>query len=454
MICNNAMHLKLFSFLLLIFGVNASLGAQAIPVKVVQTEAGQWQLLRDGQPYFIQGAGGHTNLDELQAIGGNSFRTWSTDNALEILDEAHRRGFTVMMGLWVQHERHGFDYDNEAAVAKQLANFRAVVTQLKDHPALLMWSVGNEVDLQYTNTKVWYAVNDIAKMIHEVDPNHPTCTVTAGLDEAEVKLIQERAPHIDIYGINTYGDLLSVKANLRKFGWNGPYIITEWGPNGHWEVAKTSWGAPIEQSSHEKAESYKSRYEQGILADLNYCLGSYVFLWGFKQETTSTWYGLFLDSGESSPAVDELARFWTGDYPMNRAPILTGAKLDSRPKGSEVILTADDSYEAQVACTDPDGDSIKYKWEILRESTDIKSGGDAEKRPEGMTGLIQRRKKNTVRFRAPREEGPYRLFIYAFDGQGHVAYLNIPFYVSPRPADSEQSRFIQFRAIEMDSFTP
>ena len=30
-------------------------------------------------------------------------------------------------------------------------------------------------------------------MIHEVDPNHPTNTVTAGLDAKEVELIMDRA---------------------------------------------------------------------------------------------------------------------------------------------------------------------------------------------------------------------------------------------------------------------
>ena len=73
-------------------------------------------------------------------------------------------------------------------------------------------------------------------MIHEVDPNHPTTTVTAGLDSAEVQLILAKAPDIDIYSINTYGDLGNIDAKLLKYGWKGPYAITEWGPDGHWEV--------------------------------------------------------------------------------------------------------------------------------------------------------------------------------------------------------------------------
>ena len=110
-----------------------------------------------------------------------------------------------------------------------------MVKKYKDHPALLMWSIGNEVDLFYSNTKVW-DVADIAAMIHEVDPNHPTNTVTAGLDPKDV-LIMNRAPDIDIYGINTYG-MSIIRENIRAAGWDKPYIISEWGPNGHWEVLK------------------------------------------------------------------------------------------------------------------------------------------------------------------------------------------------------------------------
>ena len=184
-------------------------------------QGGAWTFLRNGKPYYVKGAGGHVHLDKLVEIGGNSIRTWSLDNAKEYLDEAHERGLTVMMGLWMGHERHGFDYNNEKAVKQQLEYFTTKVKELKNHPALLMWGIGNEVDLFYSNTNVWDAVQDVAAMIHREDPNHPTSTVTAGLDSMEVQLIKQKAPDIDVYCVNTYGDLASALKNIQLFGWSG-----------------------------------------------------------------------------------------------------------------------------------------------------------------------------------------------------------------------------------------
>lgn len=410
-----------------------------VPVSLVQNADGSWQLMRDGKPYYIQGVGGQTQLEKAKEIGANTIRTWSTDDAGEVLDAAHKQGLMVMLGLWAQHERHGFNYDDTAKVRAQLNYFTEVVKKYKDHPALLIWGIGNEVDLFYTNTNVWYAINDIAEMIHRIDPNHPTSTVTAGLDPAEVKLINERAPAIDIYGVNTYGDIGNVKGKIKQYGWDGPYMITEWGPNGHWEVNKTKWGAPVEQSSTEKAQSYRERYASAILGDKPQCIGSFVFLWGFKQETTSTWYGMFDEKNASSEAVDVLAEYWNPSALINTAPKLDSARLDGKIKGDIIVFDPETRAQSIVYCTDKEGDKLKYVWEVVPESRDIKAGGDAETRPPALMGIRGKKKQNTFSFRAPNDEGAYRLFIYVYDGNNHYAYCNIPFYVKdqskikPRP---------------------
>lgn len=449
---NNVQLANTFKQFILLVGFSFSfclLSAQAVRVEVKLNERGEYRFYRGGEEYFVKGGGGSEQWDELASIGGNSVRTWSTDNAKEMLDKAHALGLTVMMGLWMQHERHGFDYDDKPKVQAQLEYFRKIVMEIKDHPALLLWGIGNEVDLFYTNTNVWKAVNDVARMIHELDPNHPTSTVTAGLDPAEVKLIMQDAPEIDVYCVNTYGDIGNVKKNIANYGWTGPYMITEWGPNGHWEVAKTRWGAPIEQTSAEKAVSYKERYENEILAASKNCMGSYVFLWGFKQETTSTWYGLFTREGLRSEAIDELEKFWSGKAPENSAPHLTSLSIDEKNAAQSIMLTAEKKYSALAAVTDGDGDKLNGRWLIVPESTDIKAGGDAESAPIPIGGLFKDKSVEQATFRAPKTEGAYRLFYEVTDGNGHCAYANVPFYVVPAGAGEEPARMVRFKQQEM-----
>ena len=111
---------------------------KAGPVKTeIRKVDSSFQLLRDGKPYFVKGVGGSVYPDRILAAGGNSIRTWGTRDAQKVLDTAHKYGLTVLMGLDVARERHGFNYDNAAAVQNQMEKIRAEVMKYKDHPALL-----------------------------------------------------------------------------------------------------------------------------------------------------------------------------------------------------------------------------------------------------------------------------------------------------------------------------
>ncbi|RZL01697.1 MAG: hypothetical protein EOO62_23165, partial [Hymenobacter sp.] len=249
----------------------------ANPIKVtVRQRAGSYELLRAGKPYFVKGAGGSAYPERIAAYGGNSMRTWSTTDARRVLDQANKHGLSVMLGLDVVRERHGFDYNDTAAVATQLRRLRGEVLRYKDDPAVLLWGIGNELNLDYTNPKVWDAVNDIARMIHAADPNHPTTTVLAGASKKEIEYVKSRCPAIDILSINTYAGLATLPQQVHEAGWTGPYLVTEWGPTGHWECSQTPWKAPVEETSSQKAAVYKSRYEASIAQDRTHCLGSYV----------------------------------------------------------------------------------------------------------------------------------------------------------------------------------
>ena len=124
----------------------------------------------------------------------------------------------------------------------------------KDHPALLAWIIGNELNFDYTNSAVYDAVNDISEMIHAVDPNHPTTTTVAGLGENVLLDLEARAGDLDFLSFQAYGDF-NVPEFLSEHAIDRPVWITEWGAIGHWEMERTDWGAPLEMNSSEKAGS-------------------------------------------------------------------------------------------------------------------------------------------------------------------------------------------------------
>jgi hypothetical protein len=418
-------------------------GEKTGPVKVeIRKNEGRFQLYVDRQPFYIKGAGVEFgSVEKLKQHGGNSFRTWSADNGrtsgTEVLDRALANGLHVSMGLDVDHERRGFDYDNTNAVARQFATLIGQVERLKNHPALIIWVIGNELNFE-KNPKVWDAVNDLSRRIHEIDPNHPTTTTVAGFNKQTVALVKTRAPDLDFLCFQMYCDIVNLPRYLNEAAWDNPYIISEWGATGHWECGKTAWDAPIENDSTTKADLYKMRFEKVIQPDQRLCLGSYVFFWGQKQERTPTWYGMFLESGEETAPIDVMHYFWKGAWPANRSPRLEGMWLDGRTATQNVRLQPGQSCRARVAASDPDQDALTFNWEIMAESTSRNVGGDRESKPPVVRGLIADPSRGEIALQAPSKPGAYRLFAYVFDGKGHAAHANIPFFVE-EPAKGQQA---------------
>jgi len=407
--------------------------ADAVPVVVNETD-GQYHLLRGGEPYEIKGAGlEYSDLGIFAGHGGNSIRTWRTDNenstGLEVLDEAARHGVTVALCIEIGRERHGFDYDDEDAVARQLEYARGEVLKYKDHPALLTWVIGNEPNLYFKNPKVFDAVNEISEMIHGLDPNHPTTTALAGFNAELAGMIEQRVPDLDFVSVQFYGDIVNLPRYLEEIGYEKPLMVTEWGSIGHWEVRKTAWGAPVEQHSSAKAANYLKSHEIAIASNPEQVMGSYVFLWGQKQERTPTWYGMFLEDGTATETIDVMHYIWTGEWPENRSPQIETMQFDSRTSEKDIVLKTNGRYKALVAAKDPDGDALEYRWEIMSESEATQEGGDREDVPKIISSFIEGSDTNKVTIIAPTKAGAYRLFVYVYDGQGHAGHANIPFLV-------------------------
>lgn len=392
-----------------------------------------WRLMRDGAPFVIRGAGGPGSLEMLAACGGNTIRTWGVEDVekqvdgVRMIDRAHQVGLAVTVGLWLGHERHGFDWNDSNAIARQRKMVEDAVIAYRHHPALLSWGLGNEMEGVGDNATIWREVNSLARRIKELDPGHPVMTVVANVNPPKLAAIKAHAPDIDILGINAYAGVADMAARLRAEGWAKPYCITEFGLPGPWESPHTPWKAPVEPFGPQKAAATAAA-QGAIMADVDNCLGSYVFLWGQKQEATASWFGMFLPTGEKTARVDAMTRAWTGSWPANRAPLLTAAEVAFA--GAEVASGERHAVSARYG--DPESDPLTFRWEVREESSDRREGGDAERPPPAVDDAIVRADRDgTAEIRIPTKPGAYRLFVTVTDGHGSGAVDNWPFFVRP-----------------------
>ena len=401
---------------------------QVSKVEVTKNASGNFELQRNGVPYYIKGAGAKDHFDLLVKSGANSIRVWSTNNKA-LLDSAYQHGLTVTLGLYVRPERSGMDYNNEYAVKGQIEQLKNEVLKYKDHPALLVWGIGNEVDLRYSNFKVWETIEILAKYIKEVDPNHPTMTVTAGIDPSKAFYIKKYCPSIDILGLNVYGSIENAGANLRKFNWDKPYIVSEWGVNGPFEAKKTSWKAKIEPPNGLKADQRLRRYKELIEKDIERCLGSYCFLWGQKQESTATWHGMFLSNGKPTEAVDVMRFCWTGEWPQSRAPSIKDISLENIGWRKDHILAPSVQATLSVKYLKYNNKKVIVEYVLYPEAFSNKIGGDIQKSPDPIKFDVVNQSDNELTFISPKKKGAYRLFAYVKNEKGQSSVANIPFLV-------------------------
>ena len=411
-------------------------------IELRQTTAGDWRFFVNDQEFPLRGAGGAEApglLEQLKEAGGNCVRTWGIQtlearvtNGERFIDRAHQLGIMVIPGLWVQHERHGFDYADPAFITQQRTQLLAQVRAYRNHPAVLAWGLGNEMEGPADPTGsvvVLKEVEELAKLVKQEDPHRPVMTVIAFTGGGKVANLKQYCPSIDILGLNTYGAAAGAGAAVKAAGWTKPFAITEFGVNGFWEVGKTDWGAPYEPTSQEKGRSFYAAHR--MVFELNdgkeLCLGTFAFLWGWKQEKTATWFGMFLPSLEKLAPVDAMARVWTGHWPTNRCPVLHALNSPAAAKR----IPPDQEFTATVDVDDPNGDILTFEWLVKSESTAKSVGGEEEYTPAAFPDLITGGSNATTRFRSPEQPGDYRLFVTVRDQRGGAATANFPFQVAP-----------------------
>ena len=425
-------------------------------------QPGAWRMTVDGKPFVAKGAGGGGSKALLASLGANSFRTWGADDMEAQLDEGLRNGLLVTIGHWL-HSTEYFSYEDKAKNEEQTAKILERVRRGKDHPALLMWALGNEMDSKKPLSRaLWSYIDDLARRVKEIDPNHPVITVVMEAWPEKLALIDELCPHLDAIGINSYAGAQNLPKTLRDCHFGKPYFVTEFGPplhgdhNKYW-IGLTDYGPPYELSSSQKVAWYLRIASLPDGAEKGRCLGTYAFTWGYKVEATPTWFGLQLPDGTLTEAALALSEKAWGGHPRNHAPTLVpiseiyeaklaAAKAEGKPQKDldwlfetwpAMFLSNEKPAEgetatARVKARDPDGDALEYVWSVLPECSEYGVNNTGLAMPHAVDGAIvagQGTPQATVKLPGG---GKFRLYCHVYDldargkRKGSVAYANRP----------------------------
>ncbi|MFY9151167.1 MAG: hypothetical protein WAO52_04065 [Prolixibacteraceae bacterium] len=422
-------------FLMLISGF-LNFQAEAQPGAKIVENNGKFELYVDGVKTYIKGVGGTNKIDLASQNGANAFRTWggSVESIKRDLELAKANHMYIMQGIGLTKNRASY-YD-ETYKNKLRNQVRLLAETFKDEPNILVWGIGNEIDHEEKADvgAAWIFVDELAQIIKSIAPWQLVSTVITHNPRA-LDSIARYTSHLDLVGINSYGGIGGLKEIVEKSDYKGAYMITEWGPTGFWETTKTRWNAPIEQTSEEKRIVYEDRYNNYISGSPR-CLGSFVFLWGQKEERTPTWFSMFVENsveglplkGEKTPMVEAMERVWKGVELKQTAPVIKKMTINQKAAIESVKVAAGKSFSGEVTVNDKEGDKLTYLWEILKEATVLGSGGSFEPRPERV-GEVVTTENNSCQL-SVNEPGNYRLFIYVLDHTGFASSANVPFQVT------------------------
>lgn len=403
-------------------------------VHVEETEEG-FHLVRNNQPFFIKGGAADPDyLEELKAAGGNTARIYDTINLKSVLDKAQSLGLAVAVDIPLpQYNTDPKFYEDKEFFLALKERVERVVKRHRNHPALLYWTLGNELAYPYfyKRTSFFSSFNELINLIHDLDPDHPVTTAIVAGSRKRIISIKLRSPGLDFISLNTFGSLTGLDEKIRSISFiaDGPFVISEWGINGPWEETETAWEAPIEATSTKKADIIRERASSDLMENENN-LGAFFFYWGRKQERTATWFGIFDEEEKKNEVYYELSRIWGKDLNFS-GPRIKYLLLNNRGAAESIILSPNEKARIEVAMEEPTPNPANVCWEIRKEAWfDIFTS-----QPQ-ITDLFVDQEIYKASFITPMEEGPYRIFYSFYDSQNNFSTANVPFYVL-KPEDEE-----------------
>jgi len=184
------------------------------------------------------------------------------------------------------------DWDGTYEVPHALA----VVTALRQHPAILCWAIGNEwnVNLYHdrfdTLMEAAEATQELAAQLQTLDADHPVASIYGEIDMGEAQplslteqIVNDICPAVDLWGCNiyrgpTFGTFFNQWASIS----NKPVFLSEYGADSFF----TTGQEPLQGHVDENAQA---EFNHGLWMEIaghlsccdpaGVCLGGTVFEW-------------------------------------------------------------------------------------------------------------------------------------------------------------------------------
>lgn len=380
-------------------------------------ENNKWNLLLNNREFYIKGVTfgekfNSENIDtymkDLQSLGVNTIRTWGIDdNTSLLLDTAYKYNIKVILGIWLRHGQNGDNFDwvnDEIGKKSQFDEAIHNVNKFKGHPALLMWCVGNEVILnlltEKEKTEYCLFLDNLCKKIKIEDSNHLVSSASASTYDASYWA--KYVPALDLYGINAYGNNISIISDtVEKFGNNKPYILTEFGAEGEWAVEKDNNNLPIEPSDDEKFSIIENSWNNWIFPKEN-CLGAFVFNYGSNWDHGGIWLNMYMKDYKR-PSYWAVKKIFTSNNSVKNPIIIGNYEFTSDVVGKNQWLPI--SYEINSS----------YALEKIEMYYNKRDGNNSD-----IIKLETKLIDDKLYFKTPNINGVLKIYLFAYDAEKNL----------------------------------
>ncbi len=237
-------------------------------------------------------------LELLKEMGINGMRTSHNPPAPELLDLCDKMGFIVMdeaFDMWKQGKnKYDYHLDWDAWHKKDMEDF---VTRDRNHPSVIIWSIGNEIPEQWAgkdgkDTAGTVIARELGGIIHSLDTTRP---ITSALNDPTPKNAIFRSGMIDLFGYNYHHEQFKdFQKTYPGVKFIGTETVSAIETRGHYDMPSdsirrwpTRWDKPIQSANADLTVSaydnisvpWGSTHEETMKEFLRYPYASGMFVW-------------------------------------------------------------------------------------------------------------------------------------------------------------------------------